>query len=95
MKIVTYGEWKGSLIVEGNKGDNHLGDTNFTYNTKKEADEVEIVLRLRPGKTNMIIDITDKRESTAGTGLNSGKDNRSYCIYKILAGNRPEDCQCP
>lgn len=87
MRIATYGEWKGSLSVEGNVGDNRLGDTNFTYNTKKDADEVEIVLRLRPGKTNMIIDITDKREKTADTGLNSGKDNRSCCIYKILAGN--------
>lgn len=95
MRIVTYGEWKGSLCVDGDLKDNANGDTNFTYNTVKETDEVEIVLRLRPGKTNMIIDITDRNERTTDTVSNSGMDTRSYCIYKILAGNPEEHCRCP
>lgn len=87
MRIVTYGNWKGSMCVEGNRMENPDGDRNYTYNTIKEEDEVEIVLRLRPGETNMIIDITDKRGQTTDNGLNSGKDNRAYRIYKILADN--------
>ena len=96
MRIETFGDWQGTLDVEERKddllmdeflGENPNSDHNFAYNTIKEPDEVVIELRLRPGKTNMMIEITDRRGKTAGTGLNSGKDTRSYCIYKILADN--------
>ena len=60
MRIVTYGDWKGSMCVEGNRMENLDGDRNYTYNTITEEDEVEIVLRLRPGKTDMKLEITGK-----------------------------------
>ena len=41
--------------------ENPDGDRNYTYNTIKEEDEVEIVLRLRPGKTDMKLEIKDER----------------------------------
>lgn len=72
MRIVTYGKWKGSVCVEGIRRENPDGDRNYTYNTIKEEDEVEIVLRLRPGKTNMIIDVND------------GQADRGEAIYKVL-----------
>ena len=52
--------------------ENPDGDRNYTYNTIKEEDEVEIVLRLRPGKTDMIIDVND------------GQADRGEAIYKVL-----------
>lgn len=52
--------------------ENPDGDRNYTYNTIKEEDEVEIVLRLHPGKTNMIIDVND------------GQADRGEAIYKVL-----------
>ena len=58
MRIITYGEWKGSLCVDGDLKENPNSDHNFTYNTAEEKDEVEIVLRLRPGKTDLKIEIT-------------------------------------
>ena len=87
MRIVTYGKWKGSMCFDGSQVENPDGNKNCTYNSAKEEGEVEIVLRLRPGETNMIIDITDKRGQTTDNGLNSGMDNRAYRIYKILAEN--------
>lgn len=67
VRIATYGEWQGSLNVEERKDDllveeflreNPNNDHNFTYNTIKEPDEVVIEIRLRPGKTNMTVEIT-------------------------------------
>ena len=52
--------------------ENPDGDRNYTYNTITEEDEVEIVLWLRPGKTNMIIDVND------------GQADRGEAIYKVL-----------
>lgn len=49
------------MCVEGNRMENPDGDRNYTYNTIKEEDEVEIVLRLRPGKTDMKLEIKDER----------------------------------
>ena len=48
------------MCVEGNWMENPDGDRNYTYNTITEEDEVEIVLRLRPGKTDMKLEITGK-----------------------------------
>ena len=70
MRIVTCGDWKGSMCVEGNWMENPDGDRNYTYNTITEEDEVEIVLWLRPGKTNMIIDVKDGR---------AGRNRDKYC----------------
>ena len=53
MKIETKGVWKGSLAVEGREMDNSDGSCNFTYTTIKKEDETEIVLRVRPGETDM------------------------------------------
>lgn len=72
MRIVTYGKWKGSMCFDGYLVENPDGNKNCTYNSAKEEGEVEIVLRLRPGKTNMIVDVND------------GQADRGEAIYKVL-----------
>ena len=72
MRIVTCGKWKGSMCVEGNRMENPDGDRNYAYNTIREEDEVEIVLRLHPGKTKMSVDVND------------GQADRGEAIYKVL-----------
>ena len=62
MKIVTSGKWKGYLIVEGDRKENLNGNANFTYNTIEEEDEVKIILRLRPGETDMKLEVKAQRD---------------------------------
>ena len=72
MRIVTYGNWKGNLWLDGHLMENPNGDHNYTYNTTEDEDEVICVLHLHKGKTNMIIDVYD------------GKADRGEAIYKVL-----------
>lgn len=62
MRVVTSGEWKGNLTVEDYEMENSDGSHNFTYITSKKEDEVEIVLRLRPGKTDMKLEVKARRD---------------------------------
>ena len=64
MRISTYGDWEGRVCVEERWMVNTCKGHNYTYLTQKDEEEVEIVLRLRPGITNMIIEITDQPEDT-------------------------------
>ena len=72
MRIVTYGNWKGNLWLDGHLMENPNGDHNYTYNTTEDEDEVICVLHLHKGKTNMIIDVYD------------GQADRGEAIYKVL-----------
>ena len=72
MRISTCGEWRGSLWINGHLMENPNNDHNYTYNTEKEDDEIIMLFHLRPGKTNMILDV------------NEGKGDRCRAIYKVL-----------
>lgn len=72
MRIVTYGDWKGNLWLDGHLMENPNGDYNYTYNTTEDEDEVICVLHLHQGKTNMIVDVND------------GQADRGEAIYKVL-----------
>lgn len=72
MRVVTYGNWKGNLWLDGHLMENPNGDHNYTYNTTEDEDEVICVLHLHKGKTNMIVDVND------------GQADRGEAIYKVL-----------
>ena len=84
MRIETFGNWKGNLWLDGHLMENPNSNANFTYNTKEKPGEAVIEIRLRPGKTNMIIAITDMHGKISGTGSSSDKDTRNYYIHKSL-----------
>lgn len=72
MRIVTYGNWKGNMWLDGHLMENPNGDHNYTYTTTEDEDEVICVLHLHQGKTNMIVDVND------------GQADRGEAIYKVL-----------
>ena len=94
MRIVTYGNWKGNLWLDGHLMENPNGDHNYTYNTTEDEDEVICVLHLHKGKTNMIVDVNDGQadrgrdiycENLVGKeAVKDEKEKRKKAVISIL-----------